>query len=142
MIRQDGQATRVERVESRMWVESGVGAGIAVILAGYFATRPVQPFGLVVAAVLVLLGLGLLVTGIRRRAVCVIELSRVGWGDVDGRMWWFERDRVASARVVRLPVTAVSLFDGRDKLVAHRILSFFDPEELRQAFTEAGITVR
>jgi len=142
VIYQEGSETRVERVEWRMWVETGVGVSLALILAAYFASLVDRRIEYLPVAGLITLGIMLLIIGVRRRPVCVIESARVGYGFLKGKMWWLDRDRIGSVLVRNDLLLQVRFFDRDGRLFDSSVLAFFDPKELRQAFESAGIPVR
>lgn|GEM_PF-5394589 len=142
MIHREGQVTRVERVEWRMRVEVGVGVFFTLVLAVYFLPLLRRPVGFLVVGALIVLAVVLLVTGIRRRPVLVIEPARVGCGFLGGKTWWYDRDRIGAVVVRKRPAAAVRLYDRSDKLLASHVFAYFDPKELSQASKSVGIPVR
>jgi hypothetical protein len=143
MIVREGSEIRVERVEWRMWVETGVLLVGSLILAVYFTALPNRPFTYFAAAAVVAFGLLLFVSGMRRRQVCVIEPRRFGFGYLDkDKMWWFDRDCLASVRVRKDLLLQVRFYGHDGRMFATSVFAYFDPKELRQAFESAGIPVR
>ena len=143
MISREGSAIRVERAEVRMWKEviAGSLACFGFTIAFLFGGR--DPPYLQFAIPMAVLGAALAVARFRSKDVLVIEPDRIGIGDV-GKEWmaWIERDRIGSASVRGLPVAAVWFYDPEGKLFHTHPFSHFEPKELRQALSEAGIPER
>lgn len=143
MIYQEESGARVERDERRMWVETSVGVALTLFLAGYFwSLADGRPIIYLLTVGLIVTGVALLIVGLRRRPVCVIEPDRIGYGFTKGRMWWLDRDRIGLVVVRKNLLIQVQFFDRDGNLFASNVFSFFDPKELRQAFKSAGILVR
>ncbi|MGH8907053.1 MAG: hypothetical protein ACRD0K_11165 [Egibacteraceae bacterium] len=125
-----------------MWVENGVSVSLALIIAFYFTSLADRPVEYLPVVGVIALGVLLFVTGVRRRPVCVIEPTRVGYGFVGGRMWWFDREQMRSVLVRQDLLLQVRFYDRDGKITASHVFGCFDPKEPRQAFESAGIPVR
>ena len=142
MITTKGVETRVERVEWRMWVETGAVAICGLFLAIYLAVQPNRPFSYLAAGGVTALAVLLFVSGVRRRGVCIIEPTKIRYGFLKGKMWWLDRDRVGSVLVRQDLLLQVRFYGHDGKMFASHVFGHFNPKELRQAFESAGIPVR
>lgn len=143
MIVTEESTTRVERVEWRMRVETGVPVIGCLILAIYFASLADSPVEYLAVVGVIVVGILLFISGIRRRQVCVIEPTRIGYGYIGGKMWWHDRDRLGSVLVRKDLLLQARFYDRDDgRMFGYMVFAFFDPKELRQAFDSAGIPVR
>ncbi len=145
MIITEGSTTRVERDERRMWIETAAPVIGCLMLAIYFASLADRLVEYLPVVGVIALGIVLLVSGIRRRQVCVIEPTRIGYGfpEKKNKMWWVDRDRVGSVLVRQDMLLQVRFYDRNDgRMFASTVFGHFNPKELRQAFESAGIPVR
>ncbi|MGH8907051.1 MAG: hypothetical protein ACRD0K_11155 [Egibacteraceae bacterium] len=142
MIITEESTIRVERDERRMWVEAGAPVIGSLGFAAYLAALADRPVEYLPVVGVIALGVLLLVSGIRRRHLCVIEPTRIGFGFLGGRMWWLDRDRIGSVRVRQGLMLEVLFCDRDGKMFDNHAFACFDPKELRQAFESAGIPVR
>ena len=137
--RQEGSEVRVERVEGAVWVTNAVLAVFSLVLLVYFLLGIDGAARYAVAAVGSGLAGLLCWVNFRRRHILVITPERVGCGFVGGQMFWVDRNRIGSVRVVQSLLLQVRFYDPDGRLFASHVLSHFDAKEIRRAFESAGI---
>jgi len=142
MIYKNGGEIRVERDERAVRQVLVIGASLSAATLGVFALsadRPTEYLFLLPIAVICAL---LMISHLQRRQVCVIRSDQIGYGSVNGRMWWVQRDQVGSVGIQQYPLLQVSFYGLDGRLMTSTVFESFSVEELRKAFESAGIPVR